>query len=423
MSDTARPKTAGDLLTANEINQDLPILGVAGETINGATLPVAVLSGSDIYTNSEKITQTSQNGSESLYGANWKAQTFLTDADTNRITSITLYLKKTLAPTGNFEIELFAVDGSNKPTGSALGNVTKTCASITTSYVLYNFEFSSPVAVDPSTTYAFVIKATSGDASNFVQYYRTNATVYADGGLTISADSGASWGSVSATTDLYFKLFGGFLLTDGRFYACEADNIDKLDFIGFVIDDVVAGDSTLFQKNGVVSGFTGLSIGYKYYIQDDKTIGTTPGTYVVLVGFAISSTEILIYIFNDKDTQFKAGELVFSEQNDNASPANTTIDNLQLWKDIVVGKGGTFRIKFSQNAGSGSVWGKIYRNGVAVGTLRSGSGTFEEDISGWNAGDAIELYAGMTIISGTTPTQSTFQAKVSQVETAVATRH
>ena len=294
MSDTARPKTAGDLLTANEINQDLPILGVAGETINGATLPVAVLSGSDIYTNSEKITQTSQNGSESLYGANWKAQTFLTDADTNRITSITLYLKKTLAPTGNFEIELFAVDGSNKPTGSALGNVTKTCASITTSYVLYNFEFSSPVAVDPSTTYAFVIKATSGDASNFVQYYRTNATVYADGGLTISADSGASWGSVSATTDLYFKLFGGFLLTDGRFYACEADNIDKLDFIGFVIDDVVAGDSTLFQKNGVVSGFTGLSIGYKYYIQDDKTIGTTIGTYESLVGVAISETELFI---------------------------------------------------------------------------------------------------------------------------------
>jgi len=42
LSDTARPKTAGDKLSADEINGDLPSQMTAGDTINGATYPVAV---------------------------------------------------------------------------------------------------------------------------------------------------------------------------------------------------------------------------------------------------------------------------------------------------------------------------------------------------------------------------------------------
>lgn len=42
MSDSARPKSGGDKLDADEVNADLPIIVNAGETINGATLPVAL---------------------------------------------------------------------------------------------------------------------------------------------------------------------------------------------------------------------------------------------------------------------------------------------------------------------------------------------------------------------------------------------
>ena len=42
MSDTARPKTAGDKLTADEISRDLPVQATGGETISVASNPIPV---------------------------------------------------------------------------------------------------------------------------------------------------------------------------------------------------------------------------------------------------------------------------------------------------------------------------------------------------------------------------------------------
>lgn len=82
--------------------------------------------------------------------------------------------------------------------------------------------------------------------------------------------------------------------TDEELYACDANDTDKLKFIGFVISSADDGEAIDFQGSGVVRGFTGLTVGEKYYVQDDKTIGTSPGTYEVLVGVAITATDILI---------------------------------------------------------------------------------------------------------------------------------
>jgi hypothetical protein len=47
--------------------------------------------------------------------------------------------------------------------------------------------------------------------------------------------------------------------------------------------------------SGVVKGFAGLSRGAKYYVQDAVgTIGTTVGTYEIPVGYAVSSSELVI---------------------------------------------------------------------------------------------------------------------------------
>ncbi len=57
-------------------------------------------------------------------------------------------------------------------------------------------------------------------------------------------------------------------------------------------------------------------------------------------------------------------------------------------------RGGTYRVVFTLTSGDGAaVYGRIYRNGAAVGTERSSIGaTFSEDISGWSAGDLCQLY-------------------------------
>tara|TARA_R110000851_G_scaffold96046_1_gene208424 strand:+ start:12395 stop:13906 length:1512 start_codon:yes stop_codon:yes gene_type:complete len=83
--------------------------------------------------------------------------------------------------------------------------------------------------------------------------------------------------------------------TDNEFYACDANDTDAMKYLGFAISDADDGEDIEVQFTGVVSGFTSLAEGEKYYAQDTVgTIGTAPGTNEVLVGIAISETELLI---------------------------------------------------------------------------------------------------------------------------------
>lgn len=72
-------------------------------------------------------------------------------------------------------------------------------------------------------------------------------------------------------------------------------------------------------------------------------------------------------------------------------------------KESKMGRGGIFRIRFTLE-GSGTVYGKIYRDSVAVGTERStasGPEEYSEDISGWTAGDKIQIWCkGSGSVSG-----------------------
>lgn len=68
-------------------------------------------------------------------------------------------------------------------------------------------------------------------------------------------------------------------------------------------------------------------------------------------------------------------------------------------KQIRLDRGGTLRISFKLRrvaGGSLSVYGRVYRNGSAVGTERSTTSTsgdtYTQDISGWSAGDRLQVY-------------------------------
>ena len=83
--------------------------------------------------------------------------------------------------------------------------------------------------------------------------------------------------------------------SDGEFYACDADDIDKTNYIGFATSSGENGDEIDVQFEGIVDGFSGLQKGKKYYVQDAVgTIGTSMGSFEVLVGTAISDKELLI---------------------------------------------------------------------------------------------------------------------------------
>ncbi|MEA3324262.1 MAG: hypothetical protein U9Q37_03870 [Euryarchaeota archaeon] len=69
-------------------------------------------------------------------------------------------------------------------------------------------------------------------------------------------------------------------------------------------------------------------------------------------------------------------------------------------------KSGTLRIKFDLrgNANGGTNYGRIYRNGAAVGTERTAGGgaynTHSEDIAGWSSYDTIELQVKYDVFKG-----------------------
>lgn len=98
--------------------------------------------------------------------------------------------------------------------------------------------------------------------------------------------------------------------TDNEFYACDANDSNAYKFLGFAISNGTDGNDIDVQFTGIVSGFTGLSEGEKYYVQDAVgTIGTTPGTQEILVGIAISETELLI----QKGTLYTKGSFNFTQ--------------------------------------------------------------------------------------------------------------
>lgn len=69
-----------------------------------------------------------------------------------------------------------------------------------------------------------------------------------------------------------------------------------INFVGFTQTNATLGQPLFVQTSGVVSGFSGLTIGADYYLQDGTgaTIGTTPGTLDGFVGIAVSATQLLL---------------------------------------------------------------------------------------------------------------------------------
>lgn len=184
--------------------------------------------------------------------------------------------------------------------------------------------------------------------------------------------------------------------TDGELYACDGNDASKLNFLGFVISNSTSGNPATLQTEGIVGGFANLTKGLPYYVQDAVgTIGLVQGTYSVQVGVAISATEILIQKSPRIVTtsQVASDTLKFSNDTDN----NTMSLSYVKVKEIRLNENcPAVRIKFYLSNATRQGYGKIYKNGVAIGTERSKSQsgeTFSEDFTGFVAGDLIQLYA------------------------------
>jgi hypothetical protein len=205
-------------------------------------------------------------------------------------------------------------------------------------------------------------------------------------------------GESIAGTPPYYPVF--IKDADNKFYLSDANDTDRLQFDGFVKGNVSADATQSVQLVGIVDGFTGLDTGKLYYVQDSiGQIGTSPGSTNILVGKAVSATELLIM----KKSPTVAPESTAGDYLIGSSDAEVTLSygtsTYTKIKELTTKIGGTFRIKFSMHrhaSETGTVYGRVYRNGAAVGTEQSTDSTsyveFSEDIEGWSPGDLIQIY-------------------------------
>jgi hypothetical protein len=271
----------------------------AGENITGATLPVPVVINKYIgVANQQQTTRDSMRrcgDGGSLY---WDAQTFTLDANINRITSVVLAVDKNSID-GNMVVAIYATS-AGKPTGAALGSTSIAPANLPSGYADTTFTFSSPITVSPSTMYAIIIYKNAA-GNKYANVGINTAEGYAAGTIYNSSDGGASWGA-AITDDYYFKVLGYYkqsyddgevIMSDANASATQDPN--RLKFHGFAITTADADAAISVQMQGIVSGFTGLTPGLKYYVQDAiGTIGSSVGSATILVGIAISATQIQI---------------------------------------------------------------------------------------------------------------------------------
>ena len=185
--------------------------------------------------------------------------------------------------------------------------------------------------------------------------------------------------------------------SDGEVYACDANVSTKLKFIGFATSNSTDGNTITVQLTGRVDGFTGLTQGTNYFVQDTVgTIGTIFGTYPILAGRATSTTEIKIITEGEEGLNI---EYIVSDTLRASADTQqaTTSDSYVKKKDITIKHGGTLRIKFDlKSTNTDGAYGRIYVNGVAIGTERitfsTTYATYSEDIGGFNTDDEVQLY-------------------------------
>lgn len=99
----------------------------------------------------------------------------------------------------------------------------------------------------------------------------------------------------SATTTASWPLPMVVATSTGKVTTGESlDASSTIGFIGFTQGIVTNGAQAFVQTSGIVSGFTGLTTGVDYYLQDNGTIGITAGTNEMYVGTALSSTQLVL---------------------------------------------------------------------------------------------------------------------------------
>lgn len=239
------------------------------------------------------ISQASYDTTQSLSGANWAGQTFLTPSVDVFLNSVVARYTDTANGSGwsSTGISIRATSaglptGADLTTASASGPGDGNTANLT-------FTFGTPYKLTANTTYAIIFKS---PASAGEVHIDSTSPAYTDGQFVTSSDTGSSWSAVSGS-DAFFTVNYTESRKSGRAYLTDANysTVELTNFVGFVIDSASRAASVLIQTGGNFQGLSGLTAGKTYYLSDTAgAIGTSAGSNSKKVGLSVSATELVI---------------------------------------------------------------------------------------------------------------------------------
>lgn len=138
----------------------------------------------------------SVNAISAMGTATYYSTSFLNPYTNATFQKIRLPFKSFGSPTGNIVVEIRADDGTGKPSGSYVVQMTMAISGITSSMAYYELTAAAPFTLQGNTTYWIVVYGSAVDNSNGFYWGDINAQYSISGQTTrVSTNSGSTWNS------------------------------------------------------------------------------------------------------------------------------------------------------------------------------------------------------------------------------------
>lgn len=282
------PAVSGANLTNLPVPSSFNNTFTAGETL--ALGDPVRLSVADTTIYSQTTTGTTNNISNTLAYAGYATKLTI-GSQGARVTSIVLKLQKVGSPIDSVRVQILPDNAGNPDVGTNYQTVDKVGSSLSTSAQDETFIFDT--FLNEGTYWIAVRRTGSSDGTNYYQV--TAKSAVADSNSRYDNNS-STWYTVNAVPP-YVIVYGTDTGTTGTLLKANGLTFPQSRLIGLTKAAITSGDSGLVVTQGYISGLSGLTTGYQYYLSDTGTLATSPGTRTIYVGKAISSTELLVNIY------------------------------------------------------------------------------------------------------------------------------
>jgi hypothetical protein len=149
--------------------------------------------------------------SDDIYGVNYVAMQFTSNATAHTATAIRVMLKRTGNP-GTVTVALREADSGEPSSTVNLAYGTLDGNDLSTSYSWREVDLDTDYAIEASTQYAIVVIAENGDTDNDVQWQVDAGGGLADAVSSHSTDGGITWTS-DTPEDCLFEVYGNSVLS------------------------------------------------------------------------------------------------------------------------------------------------------------------------------------------------------------------